>query len=316
LAAAVAALALGAAPAAPSYATPDQGTIEAQIDKAWNELEPLVEQYNRVHGELTANQAKSAALADQLGPLQLQMDMAMAKLSDIAVHAYKGSPTSTLNALLTGSPATLTEQLAMLNAMAHDKRAQVSNVTAARDKYVAEKKAVDSLIAQQRRQDADLSARKTRIESQLADLQKLRQQAAVTTTTSATRLKPAACPVEYTPGAGGVAAKEACGLIGKPYIWGAAGPNGYDCSGLSLTAWGAAGVSLRHYTTWQWQTTKPVSRADLRPGDLIFFFRDLHHNGVYVGGGWMVHAPQSGDVVRMARIDSPYLPAVGYRRPA
>jgi cell wall-associated NlpC family hydrolase len=123
-----------------------------------------------------------------------------------------------------------------------------------------------------------------------------------------------ACPVDYAPGPGGAAAKRACGLIGRPYIWAAAGPNGYDCSGLTLTAWGEAGVALRHCTNWQWSDTKPISRAELRPGDLVFFFKDLHHLGIYVGGGWMVHAPQTGDVVRMARMDNPYLPIAGFRR--
>jgi peptidoglycan DL-endopeptidase CwlO len=123
-----------------------------------------------------------------------------------------------------------------------------------------------------------------------------------------------ACPVDYIPGPGGVAAKKACSLIGKPYIWAAAGPDGYDCSGLTLAAWAAAGVTLRHYTNWQWSDTTPVSRADLRPGDLVFFFSDLHHMGIYVGGGWMVHAPTTGDYVRMAKIDSPYLPIAGFRR--
>jgi cell wall-associated NlpC family hydrolase len=74
-------------------------------------------------------------------------------------------------------------------------------------------------------------------------------------------------------------------------------------------------VSLRHYTNWQWQDTKPVGRTDVRPGDLVFFFKDLHHMGMYVGGGWMVHAPQTGDHVRMAKIDSPSLPIAGFRRP-
>jgi cell wall-associated NlpC family hydrolase len=317
LAASVAALAVMLAPTH-AYAAPDPATVEAQIDKAWNELEPLVEQYNKVHSELQANQAKAGALAQQLQPLQLQVDLAMAKVGDLAVQAYKGGPTSTLNALLTGSPATLTEQLSILNAIARDRRAHIGVVAAARDKYAADKKAIDDLIVAQRRQDTDLGAKKTQIEGQLADLQKLRQQVsatATTTTASATSLKPTACPVDYSGGPGGTAAKKACSLIGKPYIWGAAGPNGYDCSGLTLTAWGAAGASLRHYTNWQWQDTKPINRADLRPGDLVFFFKDLHHLGVYVGGGWMVHAPQGGDLVRMTKIDNPYLPIAGYRRP-
>jgi hypothetical protein len=129
-----------------------------------------------MHSELQANQVKAAAIQQQLRPLQLQVDMAMANRSDIAVQAYKGSQTSTLNAVLTGSPGQLADQLAMLDAMAHDKLVRIGQVAAARDKYAADKKIVDDLIAGQRRQDADLSTKKTQIEGRIADLQKLRQQ--------------------------------------------------------------------------------------------------------------------------------------------
>ena len=73
-------------------------------------------------------------------------------------------------------------------------------------------------------------------------------------------------------------------------------------------------MSLRHYTKWQWEDTKSVSRAQLRPGDLVFFYPpSLHHVGKYVGGGWMVHAPHTGDVVGMAKIDT--MPIAGYGAP-
>lgn len=97
-------------------------------------------------------------------------------------------------------------------------------------------------------------------------------------------------------------------------MWAAAGPNSFDCSGLTLYAWAKAGKTLRHYAKWQWEDGTPISRSQLRPGDLVFFYPpSLHHMGMYVGGGWMVHAPQTGDFVRMARLDS--FPWAGERRP-
>ena len=309
------ALILVLTPTAPALAVPPAGDIEGQIDQAWNKLEPIIEQYNQVHTQLAANQAKAADLQRRLQPLQLEVDAAMSKVSDIAVRMYEGGPATALNAVLTtGSPAGLAEQLGLLNQLAQGQRQQISNVVVTRDKYLADKKALDDLISQQARQDADLAAKKTDIEKQLSDLQKLRQQAHGPGGGTGV-LKPVACPVDYVGGPGGVAAKTACSLIGKPYVWAAAGPSGYDCSGLTLAAWAAAGVTLGHFTGSQWSTTKPVSRADLRPGDLVFFFSDLHHEGLYVGGGYMVHAPTSGDYVRMAKIDSPYLPIAGFRRP-
>jgi cell wall-associated NlpC family hydrolase len=73
-------------------------------------------------------------------------------------------------------------------------------------------------------------------------------------------------------------------------------------------------VTLGHYTGWQYNEGKPVTRAQLRPGDLVFFYGDLHHEGMYVGGNWMVHAPHTGDYVRMAPIDRG-MPIAGFRRP-
>ncbi len=119
--------------------------------------------------------------------------------------------------------------------------------------------------------------------------------------------------MQYFGDKGSIAAKKACSLIGSPYIWGAAGPRGYDCSGLTLVAWGTVGVTLGHFTGWQWTEGKSVSRADLRPGDLIFWYGDLHHMGIYVGDGWAVHAPHTGDVVRMVQMDK--MPIAGFRRP-
>ncbi len=80
-----------------------------------------------------------------------------------------------------------------------------------------------------------------------------------------------------------------------------------------MVAWASAGVSLRHYTKWQWEDGKAVSRADLKPGDLVFYYTDLHHMGIYVGGNTIVHAPHTGDYVRMAPLDR--MPITGFRRP-
>jgi cell wall-associated NlpC family hydrolase len=93
--------------------------------------------------------------------------------------------------------------------------------------------------------------------------------------------------------------------IGKPYQWGGAGPNTFDCSGLTMRAWQRAGVSLSHYTGAQWGETARVAISDLRPGDLVFFGSSgptSHHVGLYIGGGQMIEAPYTGANVRYASI--------------
>jgi len=86
--------------------------------------------------------------------------------------------------------------------------------------------------------------------------------------------------------------------IGKPYVWGATGPDSYDCSGLTQAVWKAAGVTLPRTTYDQVNAGTTVSLADARPGDLIFFYDDVSHVGVYIGNGMMIHAPKPGAYVR------------------
>ncbi|MFG3495334.1 NlpC/P60 family protein [Streptomyces sp. NPDC047928] len=102
--------------------------------------------------------------------------------------------------------------------------------------------------------------------------------------------------------------------IGKPYVWGATGPSSYDCSGLTQAAWRAAGVELPRTTWEQVKVGQRVATEDLLPGDLVFFYDDISHVGIYIGGGRMIHAPKPGTNVREESIY--YMPIYGSVRPA
>src|SRR5207302_2242682 len=108
-------------------------------------------------------------------------------------------------------------------------------------------------------------------------------------------------PAPPARGGAGAAIAEARRQLGKPYVWGAAGPNSFDCSGLTMWAWRAGGVSLPHYTGAQYSATTHVPLSAIQPGDLIFF-NGMEHVGLYIGGGQMIHAPHSGDVVKVESI--------------
>jgi peptidoglycan DL-endopeptidase CwlO len=81
---------------------------------------------------------------------------------------------------------------------------------------------------------------------------------------------------------------------GDPYVWGAAGPGAFDCSGLVVWAYAQEGIALPHYTGDLWNSGIHVARSDLEPGDLVFFFADISHVGIYVGDGLMIDAPDFG----------------------
>jgi cell wall-associated NlpC family hydrolase len=120
---------------------------------------------------------------------------------------------------------------------------------------------------------------------------------------------------------GDTAADWALSQIGKPYQWGAAGPDSYDCSGLSMDAWARAGIQLGHFTGWQWPAGPHIPISQLRRGDLVFYATDtadpatIHHVGISLGGAMMVDAPFTGAFVR---IDSIYQFSglIGATRPA
>src|SRR3954449_1829535 len=109
-----------------------------------------------------------------------------------------------------------------------------------------------------------------------------------------------------------IAVDTALAQLGKPYVWGGAGPDSFDCSGLTQYAYAAAGISLPHSSSMQSTIGTPVAYADLQPGDLVFFYSPVSHVGMYIGNGQMVHAGTTGDVVKV--IDLAYMPGFNSAR--
>ncbi len=302
-------------PVTTAHATPSPGSVEDQIDAEWNKLEPVIEQYNDVHNKLTDNRARARQIQDRLAPLELQVNLALAQVRGMAADAYKqGSPGALQAMIMTGSATGLADKLTFLDQFARHQRAEVADVAELRDRLAADKRDLDVLTESLAVQDTELAKSKVAIEKKIDELQKLRIRAYGASGGADGPLRTGPCPVDYTNDKGGRAAQKACSLIGKPYVFGAEGPGGYDCSGLTKVAWASVGVRLTHHTKAQWGEGRPVSRAELRPGDLVFYHPgSLHHMALYIGGGKVVHAPHTGDRVRMASIDRG--PIAGYRRP-
>jgi cell wall-associated NlpC family hydrolase len=120
-------------------------------------------------------------------------------------------------------------------------------------------------------------------------------------------------PIELPPTDGSIGAQAvavAMQYLGTPYVWGGGAPGGFDCSGLTSYAYAQVGIGLSHFTGAQWNEGVRVPADQLLPGDLVFFHSDLHHMGMYIGGGQMIHAPQTGDVVKISPLMSAYAGAV------
>jgi cell wall-associated NlpC family hydrolase len=204
------------------------------------------------------------------------------------------------------------------------------------------KLAVQAAVARQQAYVLASRAKRNSLASQLADAQahaaalRSARQAALAAEASAAAAKaataaggaegPTAVPSwARSSGApasqGDVAANWALTQLGKPYQWGAAGPGSYDCSGLTMEAWAHAGVSLLHYTGYQWEEGPHVPLDELQRGDLLFYATNnsdpstIHHVGIYIGNGMMVDAPYTGAFVRIDSIYQPGIP-IGAVRPA
>jgi cell wall-associated NlpC family hydrolase len=112
-------------------------------------------------------------------------------------------------------------------------------------------------------------------------------------------------------GRAAVAVKYALAQVGDAYVYGAAGPDAFDCSGLTMMAWGQAGVGLPHSSSAQYSSGARVSQSELQPGDLVFYYSPISHVGIYIGNGMIVHAANPSSGVRVAAVNSmPYTGAV------
>lgn len=142
-----------------------------------------------------------------------------------------------------------------------------------------------------------------------------------TRTATSTPPAPTPSPTSGSGGSGGasaaamIAVRAAYSVLGVPYLWAGASPStGFDCSGLTMWSWAHAGVSLPHSSAMQYQVIPHVSRSQLLPGDLVFFYSPISHVGMYVGNDMMIHAPHTGSYVQLTRL-STYPSFVGAGRP-
>jgi cell wall-associated NlpC family hydrolase len=307
-------------PASAANAEPTPAQLAQQIEGASIQLEKVVEQYNLVTEQLKATQVAVAELTGKMTPLQTDLAAASTNVTQFAVNAYKGGPITTMTVLLnSGSSDALLDTLVSLDQISRSQQRTLAGFNDLKGRYDTKKAELDALLAQQTKQQTDLAGTRTRIEADLVKLNDLKKQLQARPPPPPPAPPRAgggggANPVPpYVAGRAGIAVKYAYGALGKPYKWAADGPDSYDCSGLTMAAWRAAGLSLPHNAAMQWRRIPHISRAALRPGDLVFYY-NLGHVAIYVGNNQVIHAPTFGDHVKISSVDMarPY----GYGRPA
>ncbi|MGW3419097.1 NlpC/P60 family protein [Streptomyces phaeochromogenes] len=209
---------------------------------------------------------------------------------------------------------TLTRTQSSLKTSKADVQRKLATARDLLSKLTTEEKARLAAIERQKREEAQRRADEL-ARQQAADAERRRQEAATQGTGSSSGASGSgAASSSASTAKAGKALAFARAQVGKPYVWGASGPGSYDCSGLTQAAWKAAGVTLPR-TTWdQVKTGTTVSVNSAQPGDLVFFYDDISHVGIYVGDGMMIHAPKPGAYVREESIY--YMPVHSVVRPA
>jgi peptidoglycan DL-endopeptidase CwlO len=285
-----------AAGAAPSSGTPSLKATLAQANKLSNEISSLGQQFDGLRIQLTqarreARLARETAKRD--GKL---MASGQAAIGQMAAEGYmNGSMDPTLQMLQTNDPQQFLNQASIMMQLQRENGDKLSVVSSAE---TAAKRA-DLVATQQETQAAKLS---TAMHKKVVAIQAKERvlnssafaQAMVvfqrTGNYPAIAVHGSSLEVE--------ALRLALAQRGKPYVWAAAGPNSFDCSGLVKWAYGQLGINLPHFTGDQWNDGVHVSKDELQPGDLVFFY-NLDHEGIYVGGGLFLDAPQTGQVVQV-----------------
>ncbi|GAA0305020.1 C40 family peptidase [Streptomyces polychromogenes] len=319
-----------------SHAEPQQtpAQVKAEVDRLYEEAEAATESYNgaKVRADeaeraLTGLQEEAARKADRLGA-------ARSALASVAAGQYRsGGLGPAVQLALASDPQDYLERASLLTRAGDRTAAEVASVRRGLDEVGRLRAQADGRLTEVRARRDELARQKSVIEDRLATAQRLlarlsAEERAAYEARHGGGADPAARPAGMAPaGQAGAPAPApadgsraahavafAYGAIGKPYIWGATGPGSFDCSGLTQAAWRAAGVSLPRTTYTQINAGRRISRDQLAPGDLVFYYSGVTHVGLYVGGGQIIHAPRPGSTVRLAPVDS--MPWAGASRPA
>ncbi|MEV4108824.1 NlpC/P60 family protein [Nonomuraea sp. NPDC049695] len=289
---------------------------KAKLEKLNDKADKVVDRYNTATERYKEAKGAYTKLNDSYKRKLATVADLRAQVINMAVNGYKlgTDPTSLPGLISTDDPSALLTGLTLAGQISKEEAAKLAAFDRENRGLKAERdKAEQALEAADRERDG--------VEKERSEVMKLisQQKKLLDKLNAYNPGNPRSVGIKYTgPASGNAAAvlRFAYAQVGKPYVFGGTGPNGWDCSGLTQAAWRAGGVSLPR-TTWQqwaWGASRKVSLNDLQPGDLIFS-NGLGHVSIYAGNGQIVHAPQTGDVVKVVKLSSYGSGLVGAVRP-
>jgi cell wall-associated NlpC family hydrolase len=309
------------AEAAP-HAQPSVTSVQKQLGALALKNSQLVERYDHAQVVVGKRQKAAQAATRASAKAAAAYTQAHAEFAQVIQTQFESGSFGAAAALLdSNSGSNYIDRIDTLNMISAHTAQVVEQVSQMRNDAAASSKKASSLLAEATALRDDLAKQRRTVTAQIRKYQDLlatlnsaqqyayqrAQNPSVTVTSSAT--------THITAAASGAARKAvtfALAQVGKPYVWGAAGPSSYDCSGLTMAAWQSAGVSLPHSAADQYNYGQHVSRDQLQPGDLIFFYQPIGHVTIYIGNGMMVSAPTEGEnvsVVPLSAFNSDYVGA-------
>ena len=304
--------------ASPSFAEPDIDEVQARVEKLYHEAEQASERYNDARVELKRTQTRLKSLRADLDRQEEKVDVVREQVAATVVSQYQGQALSTTSQVfLSKDPDAFLDQLATVSAY-NDQQGQLMAEFASQIKQLelreaAAKRELDSLADTKEK----LAKEKAEIDEKAGEAKSLLDELEAEAAARASRPSRSASreplPDVAVSGRAGAAVNYAMGQVGDAYVYGASGPDSFDCSGLTMMAWAQAGVSLPHSSSGQMSSGPSVASSDLAPGDLVFYYSPVSHVGIYIGNGQIVHAANPSTGVEVADVFS--MPFSGAVRP-
>ena len=304
--------------ASPVSAKPTPESVKAKVQSLYREAEIASEQLNNATAQAKQAKATLKALNKDFKRESASVDDMRQQVAAIVVAQYQGQPlTAASQVALAGNPSSFIQGINVMNGISTQQAAMLSEYKVQFDRLAMRRDAVKretAILAQAQakiaKEQRHVENATTEAETQLASLTHT-QRAAVVTQIAGPSYSRSAIRVPKVSGMAGVAVRYALSQVGKSYVYGTSGPNTFDCSGLTMAAWGAAGVGLSHNSAAQFNEGTRISESELQPGDLVFYYGGISHVGIYIGDGKIVNAQNPSTGVRITSLHAmPYVGAV------
>jgi cell wall-associated NlpC family hydrolase len=302
--------------ASPSTADPSIGSVQDRVDRLYHEAEQASERYNQARIELHAAQQRLHAVRSDLRRQRHAVHVVRRQVVAAVVAQYQGQGgiSSASQVLLSDDPDTFISQMTTMSEYNARQAGIVNDLSVQVTRLQLRQRSAQRQLDSIARTRAELGREKAAIEKRMSEakalLGRLKDERQQRVSRSDTRVPTSSVQVS---GRAAAAVSYALAQVGKPYVYGAAGPSAFDCSGLTMASWAQAGVSLPHSSSAQMGYGTPVSISALQPGDLVFYYSPVSHVGIYIGNGMIVNAENPSVGVREAPVNS--MPISGAVRP-